>query len=280
MFDAAIIIGRTPLAASRRSCAPLRVKEQGAQLSLSLACGYACALWYNTYMPKRAPKPKLPHVPKNPLAEVFGFTISDKSTRALHYQSNKLCPFNNIVPSCTKVSVIDPLGVCSLYDKDGKPTIICPVRFKEEWLITAHAASFFFSGKRQWTAMPEIRLTDANGKAAGNVDLVLVEYDDEGYVTDSGALEIQAVYISGNLRRPFRAYTKDLSQTSFDWAGQKEYPRADYLSSSRKRLAPQLIYKGGIFHAWKKKMAVAIDRKFFESLPKLKEVSLKKADIA
>jgi hypothetical protein len=161
-----------------------------------------------------------------------------------------------------------------------KPTIICPVRFKEEWLITTHAASFFFSGKRQWTAMPEIRLTDANGKAAGNVDLVLVEYDDKGYVTDFGALEIQAVYISGNLRRPFGAYVKDLSQTTFDWAGQKEYPRADYLSSSRKRLAPQLIYKGGIFHAWRKKMAVAIDRKFFESLPKLKDVSPKKADIA
>lgn len=58
--------------------------------------------------------------------------------------------------------------------------------------------------------MPEIRLTDVNGKAAGNIDLVLVEYNDEGYVTDFGALEIQAVYISGNLRRPFRAYMKDL----------------------------------------------------------------------
>jgi hypothetical protein len=231
-------------------------------------------------MPKRAIKTGLPHVPKNPLAEVFGFTISDKSIRALHYQNSKLCPFNNIVPSCTKVSVIDPLGVCSLYDKDNKPTVICPVRFKEDWLITTHAASFFFSGNRSWTAMAEIRLTGANGKAAGNVDLVLVEYDDDGFVTDFGALEIQAVYISGNLRRPFRAYIKDLSQRTFDWSGQKEYPRADYLSSSRKRLAPQLIYKGGIFHAWRKKMAVAIDRKFFESLPKLKEINSKKADIA
>lgn len=231
-------------------------------------------------MSKRAAKLKPPHIPRNPLAEVFGFRVNDKSVRALHYQANKLCPFNNIVPSCTKVSVIDPLGVCSLYDRDDNPTIICPVRFKEEWLITTHAAGFFFSGKRQWTAMQEIRLTDVNGKAAGNVDLVLVEYDDDGYVTDFGALEIQAVYISGNLRRPFRAYTKDLRQITFDWAGQKEYPRADYLSSSRKRLAPQLIYKGGIFHKWKKKMAVAIDRKFFESLPKLKEVGTKKADIA
>ncbi len=128
--------------------------------------------------------------------------------------------------------------------------------------------------------MPEIRLTDANGKPAGNIDLVLVAYDDEGYVTDFGALEIQAVYISGNVRRPFRAFMKDLSQTSIDWKGQKEYPRPDYLSSSRKRLAPQMIYKGGIFKAWNKKMAVAIDKKFFSTLPTLKEVKPSNADIA
>jgi hypothetical protein len=189
-------------------------------------------------VPKRILKLKHQPAHKNPLAEVFGFTVSDKSERALHYQSNKLCPFHNIVPSCTKVSVIDPLGVCSLYDRDGQPTVVCPVRFKEDWIITSQAAKFFFPSSDRWTAMPEIRLIDAHGKAAGNIDLVLVEYDDDGYVTDFGAVEIQAVYISGNLRRPFRAYMKDLHQTTFDWSGQKEYPRADYLSSSRKRLAP------------------------------------------
>lgn len=56
--------------------------------------------------------------PKNPLAEVFGFPISNKTERALHYQENRLCPFNNVVPSCTKVSEVDPLGVCSLFDRD------------------------------------------------------------------------------------------------------------------------------------------------------------------
>lgn len=231
-------------------------------------------------VPKRPLQPRSPHPHRNPLAEVFGFTINDKSQRALHYLTHKLCPFNNIVPSCTKVSVLDPLGVCSLSDKDGQPTVICPVRFKEDWLITTHAAGFFFPPETQWTAMPEIRLTDAGGRAAGNIDLVLVAYDEDGYVTDFGALEIQSVYISGNVRRPFRAYMKDLNRSSFDWSGQKEYPRADYLSSSRKRLAPQLIYKGGIFHAWKKKMAVCIDRKFFMTLPTLTKVSSQNADIA
>ena len=189
-------------------------------------------------MTKRVTK-VAPAKPKNPLAEVFGFTVSDKSERALHFQKHKLCPFNNIVPSCTKVSVVDPLGVCSLYERD-EPTVICPVRFKEDWMIATHAAEFFFPKGRQWTAMPEVRLNDKNGKSAGNIDLVLVEHDHEGRVTDFGVVEIQAVYISGNVRRPFRAYMDDLIQTTFDWSGRREYPRPDYLSSSRKRLAPQL----------------------------------------
>lgn len=229
-------------------------------------------------MSKRTTK-ATPAEPKNPLAEVFGFTVGDKSERALHFQKNKLCPFNNIVPSCTKVSVVDPLGVCSLYER-GEPTVICPVRFKEDWMIATHAAEFFFSGRREWTAMPEVRLNDKNGKSAGNIDLVLVEHDREGRVTDFGAVEIQAVYISGNVRRPFRAYMENLTQMTFDWSGRREYPRPDYLSSSRKRLAPQLIYKGGILKAWNKKTAVVIDRKFFETLPKLQEVSRAKADMA
>jgi Restriction endonuclease NotI len=229
-------------------------------------------------MPKRAAK-AAPAEPKNPLAEVFGFTVGDKSARALHFQENRLCPFNNIVPLCTKVSVVDPLGVCSLYER-GEPTVICPVRFKEDWMIATHAAEFFFSGRREWTAMPEVRLTDKNGKSAGNIDLVLVEHDHEGKVTDFGAVEIQAVYISGNVRRPFRAYTEELTQTTFDWSGRREYPRPDYLSSSRKRLAPQLIYKGGILKSWNKKSAVVIDRKFFGTLPRLREVSRTRADIA
>lgn len=217
---------------------------------------------------------------KNPLAEVFGFPLGNKSERALRYQSNRLCPFNNVVPSCTKVSEVDPLGVCSLFDRDGEPTVVCPVRFKEDFLITAEAARFFFPHGARWTALPEIRLKDANGKAAGNVDIMLVAHDEDGFVTDFGALEIQAVYISGNVRRPFRKYTADLGATTLDWAGAKEYPRPDYLSSSRKRLAPQLIYKGGIFKAWGKKTAVVTDRKFFATLPKLAEVEAARADLA
>ena len=65
-----------------------------------------------------------------------------------------------------------------------------------------------------------------------------------------------------------------------DWSTQPNYPRPDYLSSSRKRLAPQLLFKGGILHSWRKKTAVALNKSFFETLPPLKTVSKSKADIS
>ena len=65
-----------------------------------------------------------------------------------------------------------------------------------------------------------------------------------------------------------------------DWSKEPNYPRPDYLSSSRKRLAPQLLFKGGILHNWQKKIAVALNKSFFSTLPKLKKVPKAKADIA
>ena len=65
-----------------------------------------------------------------------------------------------------------------------------------------------------------------------------------------------------------------------DWSNEPNYPRPDYLSSSRKRLAPQLLFKGGILHSWKKKIAVALNKSFFNTLPQLKRVKKESADIA
>lgn len=55
--------------------------------------------------------------------------------------------------------------------------------------------------------------------------------------------------------------------------------RPDYLSSSRKRLAPQLLYKGSILNGWGKKQAVAVQRGFFRTLPTLPQVPPDEADI-
>lgn len=215
-----------------------------------------------------------------PLAEVFGHLIGDQSKKAVRYRSHRLCPFNNKVPNCTKDKAKSPLGVCGVFH-DGAPAITCPIRFREDWLITDDAASFFFDEGTAWSTLTEVRLNDANGKSAGNIDVVLVAYDDSGKVLDFGALEVQAVYISGNVRDPFSYYMQDpKARSGMDWTNQPNYPRPDYLSSSRKRLAPQLLFKGGILHSWQKKSAVALDKKFFDTLPRLTQVSKSKAEVA
>lgn len=213
-----------------------------------------------------------------PLAEVFGFPVTNEAERAERYRQNKLCPYNNIVSNCTKNSIEFPLGVCSLYHKQ-KPVIICPIRFREDWTIISDAAEFIFNKKENWTHVGEVRLNDKTGKSAGNIDYVLVSYDDKGRVVDFGSLEVQAVYISGNLTGPFTAYLEN-PNSKFTWNNALKYPKPDYLSSSRKRLVPQIIAKGSILKQWNKKQVVALQTKFFETLPTLPEVDKSKSDFA
>ncbi len=217
-------------------------------------------------------------MPNHPLAEVFGFPVDNLSAMAERYRKNRLCPYNNKVPSCTKDKAKNPLGVCSIFESD-QIAITCPIRFRQDWLIVEDAANFLFPPNTTWTSLQEIRLNDAYSKSAGNIDFVLVAYDKAGHITDFGSLEVQAVYISGNVRQPFIQYmTNREANKDMVWTATKI--RADYLSSSRKRLVPQMLYKGTIFQAWQKKQSVALHRSFYDTLPKLPEVAQSEADIA
>jgi Restriction endonuclease NotI len=213
-----------------------------------------------------------------PLGEVFGFPIDNKTARAKRYRDNKLCPYNNIVSNCTKNSIEFPLGVCSLNHK-GKQVIISPIRFREDWTIISDAANFIFDKKATWTHVGEVRLKDKHGKSAGNIDYVLVSYDNKGRVVDFGSLEVQAVYISGNLTGPFTAYLENPS-AAFSWTQAFKYPKPDYLSSSRKRLIPQIIAKGSILKQWNKKQVVALQTSFYNTLPALPEFDKSESDFA
>lgn len=219
---------------------------------------------------------------KQPIAELFGFPPDNESEQAARYRKNRLCPYNNKVPNCTKDSVTDPLGVCTIHHGD-KLAIICPVRLRQDWMIAEHSAAFFFPPGTNWTTLVEVRLKDKFGKSAGNIDVVLVAYDENGVITDFGSLEVQTVYISGNLRKTFfKPIIEDrAAYLATDWdASRKKNPHPDYLSSSRKRLAPQLIFKGGILKAWKRKQAVAVHSAFYDTLPKLPEVPQAESDLA
>ena len=219
-------------------------------------------------------------MPQQPLGEVFGFPITNHSEDATRNRSMRLCPFNNKVANCTKDKANNPLGVCCVYEGEAV-TITCPIRFREKWRIATDASTFFFPAGTKWTSLVEVKLKDRDGKSAGNIDVVLVSYDDEGKLLDFGSLEVQAVYISGNVRGPFSYFMEDPpNRSDMSWKGKAKYPRADFLSSSRKRLAPQLLFKGGILHSWSKKQAVAIDRAFFNTLPKLIAVPVEEAELA
>lgn len=215
---------------------------------------------------------------RNPLGEVFGFPVSNVSAKALRYRKQRLCPFNNKVPNCTKDKANNPLGVCCIWHNESL-VITCPVRFREDWVIIEYAAEFAFGSKASWTSLSEIKLMDRNGQSAGNIDFVLVQYDEKGQLIDFTSLEVQGVYISGNLRNPFEEYIKRQS-IDFDWPTAFNFPKPDYLSSSRKRLIPQMLYKGGIFHSWHKKQTVALQRSFFNTLPSLPRISQEEAEIA
>jgi hypothetical protein len=218
-------------------------------------------------------------MPKNPLAEVFGFPVDNMSNEAINHRRGRLCPFHNSSGiNCTKSSATDPIGVCTIFD--GKNIVsTCPIRFREDFQIVADAADFFFP-RSNYVAVTEARLKDLNGKSAGNIDIVIAAIDSKGEVVDFGAVEVQAVYITGNVRNVFEKYMENPKKNhNMEWPA-KNYPSPDYLSSSRKRLAPQLIYKGGILHKWGRKMAVVVDENFFAQLPELEEVDKESADIA
>lgn len=219
-------------------------------------------------------------MPNQPMAEVFGFPVENNCEAAARHRAKRLCPFNNKVPNCTKDKAQNPLGVCSVFDGNDI-AITCPVRFRQDWRIAENAAEFFFPPKTKWTSLVEVQLHDKHGKSAGNIDVVLVAYNEKGKVIDFGSCEVQAVYISGNIRDPFEQYMENPTKNAqMNWRGKPNYPRPDYLSSSRKRLAPQLLFKGGIFKEWGKKQAVAIHRGFFNTLPKMAQVRRTKADLA
>ncbi|MEI6050935.1 MAG: NotI family restriction endonuclease [Bacteroidota bacterium] len=213
-----------------------------------------------------------------PLGEIFGFPIDNETERSQRYRADKLCPFNNIVSNCTKNSIEFPLGVCSLNHKDQR-VIICPTRFREDWTIISDAASFIFNGKDTWTHVGEVKLKDKHDKSAGNIDYVLVSYDTRGRILDFGSLEVQAVYISGNLTGPFTAYLEKPAP-GFSWTKAFKYPKPDYLSSSRKRLIPQIIAKGSILKQWNKKQVVALQTSFYNTLPSLPEFDKTESDFA
>lgn len=176
------------------------------------------------------------------------------------------CPFREM--ACSKKG-----GVCTIqrYARngahigapEGDPVVVCPARLEQDRIILKWLADIV--GFRSDAAMVAREIpfmtSTVTGKAAGRIDIVLAEVN--GGLAWFG-LEIQAVYFSGpGMDEEFR--------TLLDSADSRPpYPssvrRPDWRSSSAKRLMPQLQVKGPTLRRWGSKIAVAVDRPFFEAM--------------
>lgn len=208
------------------------------------------------------------------------------------------CPFlSTLLPNarCNK-----PGGVCSIrkFDNldggievipDDRVVTVCPLRFLEP--ITEDLSLF------QWISSKMMGITDpivvketpflrkisntqidtlveqdvseeaAEEKKAGRIDWIIVNPRSMNEKElEWCAIETQALYFSGDKMSPeFDAYATTPSPVLYP-AGKR---RPDYRSSGPKRLAPQLQVKVPVLRTWGKKVAVVIDRFFFESMNKL-----------
>ena len=180
------------------------------------------------------------------------------------------CPFKPGLPPCSKSG-----GVCSLqlYDEGtddrvgaslGTPVITCPSRFEQDYLIVRWLAEIVGFSPDEAMIAREIPFMQSisTDKPAGKIDLVVAKT--EGNRLDWYGLEIQAVYFSGpGMSSQFEILVNDDGAVP-------PYPdhtrRPDWRSSSAKRLMPQLQVKVPTVRRWNSKIAVAVDRPFFESI--------------
>ena len=168
-----------------------------------------------------------------------------------------------------KVSKADPMGICSF--SDGEHAVaVCPVRFLEGGRIFRDAGRLAFGEAVKIGIFPEVRILTTvgkdgqPGKKIGKVDFLLGKIID-GKVVDFAAVEVQAVYMSGNSVHPaFDDFIKYQGSSNTLMQAKR---RPDFRSSAQKRLVPQLQLKIPVFRRWGKKVFVVVDSRFFEALP-------------
>lgn len=194
------------------------------------------------------------------------------------------CPFRNSelgkpAQKCNKKG-----GVCSLrqfieqrgklVQPVGEPITTCPNRFLDGGVVDRWVGETLLGTSRPVviSELPFLMGETSGGAkdqdAVGKIDKVLVSIESDSLRWC--ALEMQAVYFSGgSMENDFKVMRK--------WKGPGvPFPpvqrRPDFRSSGPKRLMPQLQIKVPTISRWGKKMAVVIDKAFWDSLGEMREV--------
>lgn len=212
------------------------------------------------------------------------------------------CPFQDRRPDavCNKDG-----GVCSLrlfshakhpatgcavgvpiVGKQGELRATCPYRFHEGLEVFKWVGETIL-GDPNPQLVGEVGFLEAGattdndgGDDVGRIDMVLVSNNTVvGAPMAWAAVEIQAVYFSGNaMKGEFGAFRDPSIDCVIFPAGRR---RPDYRSSGPKRLMPQLQIKVPTLRRWGKKMAVVVDRAFFDSIGEMDNVpDISNADVA
>lgn len=260
----------------------------------------------------RAPRKPKDLTPRFGIGEWYGHNLPQLSSmerrllaqetlKAKKERQAQLCPFQARKQDavCSKEG-----GVCSLRlysyaqhptgaamgvpvdGKQGDLRATCPYRFHENLEIFKWVGETIL-GDADPMLVGEVGFLEAGattdnegGEDVGRIDMVLVSSKTPpGAPMEWAALEIQAVYFSGSaMKGEFEA----LEDETVDWV---TFPtgrrRPDYRSSGPKRLMPQLQIKVPTLRRWGKKMAVVVDRAFFDSIGEMDNVAdISNADIA
>jgi len=226
--------------------------------------------------------------------ELYGFDFSTAPADKIRALANagfktQPCPFRGGGALCNKKG-----GVCSLRQyrctgahvdpvPDASLVTTCPMRFHDGGLALSWAAETLLDTNAPivLTELPFL-MSAAKGdatdlSAVGKIDMVLVHPDTANLRWC--ALEIQAVYFSGS------SMSKDFSIMK-KWEGlgipfPEGFRHPDFRSSGPKRLMPQLQIKVPTISRWGKKMAVIVDKPFWDSLGDITEVDhVSNCDIA
>ncbi|HEX9654307.1 MAG TPA: NotI family restriction endonuclease [bacterium] len=188
-------------------------------------------------------------------------------------------------------------GVCSLAtyqkDEDGAVRLVtddpglvtlCPMRFWQNYTVFKEVGSFVL-GTDKPALIKEISFLrslnkegEISNETVGRIDMVLAKAETNNRIDDWCALEMQAVYFSGeSMKKEFKMIEEQPAKLFFPTA----IRRPDFRSSGPKRLMPQLQIKVPSLRRWGKKMAVVVDREFYASIAPMKEeTNISNADIA
>lgn len=202
------------------------------------------------------------------------------------------CPFRSTAGNevwCTKEG-----GVCSLrlyQQAPGTQVVVqagplvatCPYRFQQNgtiyrWIgetLLGHSGPVIVG--EVGFLKQDVAASSGESEDVGRIDNVLVHPTHEPM--SWCALEIQAVYFSGaSMSKEFRMLRTLMTRALPLPAAHR---RPDYRSSGPKRLMPQLQIKVPTLRRWGKKMAVVVDRSFYEALGEMDDVKdVSNCDIA